>query len=769
MAVMSNVAGYPRLGLRRELKFAVEAYWRGEKSAEELQAVAAAIRSGNQRFMRGAGIALVPSTDFSLYDHVLDAIALVGAVPPRYGFEGGEVDLDTYFAMARGGNLHGTEVTAMEMTKWFDTNYHYIVPELRPGMTFQLSSKKPFDEHEEGMAEHEINTVAVLPGPLTFLLLGKPARGEDDFDRLSLLPDLVAVYSMILPRLAFSGCEWVQFDEPALCQDRTPAEIDAFRTAYKRLAGGGRRPKICVKTYFDHVGDAYPALAALPVEGIGLDFVRGPRNEELVRAGGKLRDKTLFAGVVDGRNLWINDMDRSLAALRGLVDLCDDLVVSTSCSLLHVPIDADDEPNIPLDIRPWFAFARQKVGEVVTLTTAMVEGEDAVAHELEANRQALESRRTSSRTYNDEVRRAVAELGPTDDVRYGQYQHRRRRQKERFSFPLFPTTTTGSFPQTPEIRHARALFQKGETTREQYEEAMRKEMEGIIRFQEEAGLDALVHGEPERNDMVAYFAEELEGFIFTRNAWVQSYGSRGVRPPIIVGDVRRTKPITLPWITHAQSLTEKPVKGMLTGPVTLAMWSFVRDDQPLSDTCKQLALAVRAEVAELEKAGIGIIQVDEPALREGLPLRKDRRDEYVRWATYCFRLATACVSDETQIQTHMCYSVFGEVMDAIDAIDADVLLIKDSRSNADLLEDLESYGYPREVGLGVYDVHSPRVPPTEEMAEAIRLQAKLLPSDLVWVVPDCGLKTRSWDEAGPAVRNMIDAARQVRREFEGQP
>ncbi len=762
----SNISGFPRIGARRELKFAVEGYWREEVSRDQLTESARTIRTANRDFIRQAGIDLIPSNDFSLYDHVLDTIALVGAVPPRYGHPGGKVDLDTYFAMARGLQRGDVDVTAMEMVKWFNTNYHYIVPELSPEMEFALSGDKPFTEHEEDM-EEAVNSVPVLLGPLSFLLLAKPGPGVADFDRLSLLPKLVAVYQAMFGEFAKQGTEWIQFDEPVLAEDRSEAELEALRTIYRRLAGQPRRPKIVIKTYFDHVGESYKALAALPVEGVGLDFVYGPQNLEFLRAGGKLKEKTLFAGIVDGRNVWVNDLDRSLELLTELGGYAEQLAVSTSCSLLHVPIDADDEPGLDEELRSWVAFAKQKVREVVTLTKGINEGSDTIAAELEANRAALERRRTSPRTVNPAVRGRLAAVTSADAARYGQYPHRRRLQHGRLGLPLLPTTTIGSFPQTAEIRHARAQFTKGELSKDGYREAMRGEIERVVRFQEEAGMDVLVHGEPERNDMVQYFAEQLDGFAFTKNAWVQSYGSRYVRPPIIFGDVRRRGPMTVEWFSYAQSLTNRPMKGMLTGPVTMLMWSFVRDDQPPSDTCRQLALAIRDEVADLEKAGARVIQVDEAALREGLPLRRDRWQVYLDWAVTCFRLATAGAADETQVQTHLCYSEFGDIIDAVDRMDADVTLIWCARAGMRLVDDLQSYGYAREVGPGVYDIHSPRIPTVEELAEEIRLATKRLEIEQIWINPDCGLKTRAWDEAGPSLRNMAEAARRVRRELSG--
>jgi 5-methyltetrahydropteroyltriglutamate--homocysteine methyltransferase len=765
---LSNVSGFPRIGRNRELKFATEAYWRGETSAEELAAVAREIRLESWRLMQGAGIDLIPSNDFSFYDQVLDAVALVGAVPERYGHGDGEVDLDTYFAMARGSQSGRLDVTAMEMTKWFDTNYHYLVPELGPDTSFTLSSTKPFDEHAEAMAELGIDSVPVLVGPVSFLLLSKPADGVgDDFDRLTLLEPLIEVYGEVLERLAEQGATWVQLDEPCFVEDRSERELDALRLAYEELAKVHERTRILVKTYFDHAGDAYGVLRDLPIDGIGLDLHRGPKNVELIANQGGLEDQWLFAGIVDGRNVWINDLEHSLDLLEGLRGRCDELVVSTSCSLLHTPIDLDAEPagvdaDLDDEMRSWMAFAVQKVAEVATLAKGLGEGREAIAGELDQNDRALEDRRNSHRTRNPAVRQRTEALSDADARRASGYAARREAQRAQLDLPRFPATTIGSYPQTAEIRDARKRLREGEIDEQTYVGLMRSEIEKVIGFQDEIGLDVLVHGEPERNDMVQYFGEQMDGYVFTQNAWVQSYGSRYVRPPIIFGDVLRPAPMTVEWIAYAQSLTEKPVKGMLTGPVTMLQWSFVRDDQPRSETCRQLALAIRDEVDDLEQSGVQVIQVDEPAIREGLPLRRERWDEYLGWAVECFRIATSGVRDETQVQTHMCYSDFGDIMEHIQAMDADALLIEAARSRMELLSDWKRTGYAQDIGPGVYDIHSPRVPSTDEMAELLRAAAEVLDPELIWVNPDCGLKTRAWPETEQSLRNMVEAAKQIR-------
>jgi 5-methyltetrahydropteroyltriglutamate--homocysteine methyltransferase len=778
---LSNIAGFPRIGRNRELKFATEGYWRGETSAEELAATARAIRVENWKLMQDAGIDLIPSNDFSYYDQVLDTIALVGAVPQRYDWSGGRVDLDTYFAMARGRQ----DATAMEMTKWFNTNYHYIVPELGPDTSFSLSSTKPFDEHAEAMEEVGIDTVPVLIGPVSFLLLSKAADGAPDhFTPLDLIEPLIDIYGEVLERLAEQGATWVQLDEPCFVEDRSERELDALRLAYEELAKVRERPRIVVKTYFDHVGDAYPILREVPIEGIGLDFtgrVHGDElSEEVHEHGGRhnaqfvaddaLEDKWLFAGIVDGRNVWINHFEHSLDALEGLSRRTAQLVVSTSCSLLHVPIDLDAEPaggdaDLDDEMRSWMAFAAQKVGEVKTLAKGLADGREAIAEQLDANDRARDSRRDSHRTRTPEVRDRVEALSEADARRDTPFPERKEAQRAKLALPTFPSTTIGSYPQTEEIRQARRQLLQGEIEFPEYEERMRREIDRVIDFQEEIGLDVLVHGEPERNDMVQYFGEQMLGYAFTQNAWVQSYGSRYVRPPIIFGDVSRPAPMTVDWITYAESQTDKPVKGMLTGPVTMLQWSFVRDDQPRSQTCEQLALAIRDEVEDLERAGIPIIQVDEPAIREGLPLRKDRWDEYLAWAVHAFRVATSGVRDDTMIQTHMCYSDFGDIMEHIQAMDADVNLIEAARSRMELLHHWEKTGYTNDIGPGVYDIHSPRVPSAEEMIELLREAARVLRPEQIWVNPDCGLKTRTWDEIEPSLANMVEAAKQLREEL----
>jgi 5-methyltetrahydropteroyltriglutamate--homocysteine methyltransferase len=760
----STIHGYPRIGDRRELKAATEGYWAGTVPARALQATAAELRRQAMAFLREAGLGQVPSNHFSLYDQVLDTCVLVGAIPERYGPAASAADLDTYFAMARGR----ADVTAMEMTKWFDTNYHYLVPELGPATSFRLAAApKPLTELAEGRALG-IATRPVLLGPVTFLLLGKPAAGVPaGFDPLSLLDPLLEVYAELLDELEAAGAEWVQLDEPAFVQDRSPAALAALGHAYQRL-GRATRPKLLISSYFDHLGEAMEVLVRSPVDGLGLDLTRGgARNLELLAAAGGLGQRRLVAGVVDGRNVWMNDLERSLSQLATLHGLAGEVVVSTSCSLQHVPIDLTAEVGIDPEVRPWLAFARQKVTEVVTLARGLAEGTGAIAEELAANRRLLEARRRSGRTRDPAVRRRLAGVGEPDLHRGSPYEVREKAQRVHLGLPPLPTTTIGSFPQTGEVRRARAAHRRGELDEAAYRERMRVEIAKVIDLQDNLGLDVLVHGEPERNDMVQYFGEQLAGVAVTQHGWVQSYGTRYVRPPIIFGDVSRPAPMTIEWLVYAQSLTRRPVKGMLTGPVTMLKWSFERDDHPRELTARQLALAIRDELADLERAGIGIIQVDEPALREGMPLRREHHDAYLDWAVEAFRLATGGVRDETQIHTHMCYSEFGEILPAIDGLDADVTSIEAARSRMELVDDLRRAGYGREIGLGVYDIHSPRVPSPEEIAELLEEALEAIGPTRLWVNPDCGLKTRDYPEVLASLRNLVAAATTIRRRLSG--
>ncbi len=754
---IATIPGYPRIGKNRELKKALEGYWSGKTTEVDLLQTAAEIRRGNRDAQLAAGIDLLPVNDFSLYDQMLDTITLLGAVPARFGPVDGTVGLDTYVAMARGTD----DVHAMEMTKWFDTNYHYIVPELGPETTFRLAGTKPFDALAEAQGAG-VNGKVVLVGPLTFLLLGK--AHDEAFDRLSLLDALIPVYVEIVERLAAQGAAWIQLDEPILVTNVDQATLDGLERAYDAIAAAKGDAKIIVQTYFDHVGDAYGTLVNLPVDGIGLDFVRGAENARYLADQGFPRDKTLVAGVIDGRNIWAADLRKALdtlGELAGSVDR-DRIQVSTSCSLQHVPYDVSGETDLDPEVRSWLAFAEQKLGEVATLAIGLGEGEDAIRAELNANATLIASAATSARRHNPAVRKRVDNLPPGVTDRGAPFAERARLQQERLGLPSLPTTTIGSFPQSPDIRKTRRAFESGTISRDEYETFIEGEIREVIAHQEALGIDVLVHGEPERNDMVQYFGEQLDGFAFTRNGWVQSYGSRYVRPPVIYGDVSRPAPMTVRWATYAQSLSDKPVKGMLTGPVTILNWSFVRDDQPRADTCRQIALAIRDEVADLDAAGIAMIQIDEAALREGLPLRREDWQSYLDWAIACFRITASGARPETQIHTHMCYSEFGDIFGAISDMDADVISIENARSGLDLLQTFRDEGYNKGIGPGVYDIHSPRVPPTEEIVENLKATLTVLDPGQVWVNPDCGLKTRKAPETTAALRHMVEAAKKVR-------
>jgi 5-methyltetrahydropteroyltriglutamate--homocysteine methyltransferase len=757
---IATVPGYPRIGAGRELKWALEGYWAGKHPAEHLEQTAREVRTAAWTAQVAAGLDLIPVNDFSLYDQVLDAAALVGAVPARYGWTGERVDLDTYFAMAR-GRTGRQPARAMEMTKWFDTNYHYIVPELDPRQPFRLASDKPFAELAEARAQG-LPAKPMLLGPVTFLLLSKGTG--DGGSVLSLLDALLPVYEETIRWLAAGGAEWIQLDEPALVLDRSPEELAAVARAYAALARAKGAAKLLVQTAFGPVGEAYPILASLPIDGIGLDFVRGPENLDLIARHGFPADKHLAAGVVDGRNVWINDLRASLDLLDRVQGHVPPgrLMLSTSCSLLHVPHDVALEEGLDPTVRPWLAFARQKLDEVVLLTRAVNEGRDAIAAELATDQEILGARRRSPLRHNPEVQARLASLTEEANGRVSAYPTRAAAQQERLNLPALPTTTIGSFPQTTELRAMRRRFEAGELDPEAYDRFIEDQIRDVIQWQEEAGLDMLVHGEPERNDMVQYFGEQLDGFAFTHHGWVQSYGSRCVRPPIIYGDVRRPAPMTVRWATYAQNLSARPVKGMLTGPVTILNWSFVRDDQPRAETCRQIALAIRDEVADLDAAGIRAIQIDEPALREGLPLRRAEWDAYLDWATACFRLAASAARDETQIHTHMCYSEFNEIIDAIAALDADVISIENARSDNELLRVFRDHAYDKGIGPGVYDIHSPRVPSEAELVANLRATLEVLEPHQVWVNPDCGLKTRRWEEVRPALEHMVAAARELR-------
>ncbi|MEZ0108549.1 5-methyltetrahydropteroyltriglutamate--homocysteine methyltransferase [Catenulispora sp. EB89] len=765
-AARATVYGYPRQGCNRELKKAVEGYWHGRVSAEALHQTASDLRRENWRQLAEAGIDEVPSGDFSLYDHVLDTSVMVGAIPPRHRAAVAANPLDGYFAMAR-----GTQDTApLEMTKWFDTNYHYLVPELGPDTVFTADAGKQVAEFKEATALGH-TARPVLLGPVSYLLLAKPVLGASPlFEPVNLINRLLPVYAEILADLRAAGAQWVQLDEPALVQDQ-PEEI--LRTAARAYLDLGRltdRPKILAASYFDRLGAALPVLAQAPIEGLALDFT-GPAaaNLDALAAIGGLPGKRLVAGVVNGRNVWINDLAASLSTLGTLLGLADRVDVAASCSLLHVPLDAEAERGLDPQIARWLAFARQKTAELAVLARGLSQGTDTIAAELAANRADLASRAGSAVTGDPEVRTRAASVTDAHIHRSQPYAERTAAQRARLALPPLPTTTIGSFPQTDELRAARAGLRAGRIDDAAYRERIEAEIREVVGFQERVGLDVLVHGEAERNDMVQYFAEQLVGYLATRHGWVQSYGTRYVRPPILAGDISRPAPMTVRWTSYAQSLTAKPVKGMLTGPVTMLAWSFVRDDQPLADTARQVALALRDEVADLEAAGTAVIQVDEPALRETLPLRAADRPAYLAWATEAFRLATAGVRPETQIHTHMCYAEFGDILAAIDDLDADVISLEAARSHLRVAGELAAAEYPREVGPGVYDIHSPRIPSASEVAELLRTGLRAVPADRLWVNPDCGLKTRGWPEVRSALAHLVAAARGVREEVTPRP
>lgn len=765
MTVTIATLGFPRIGPRRELKHALESYWSGKSDEAALLEAAAGLRTAAWARQTALGADWLPSNDFSLYDHVLDLSVMLGAIPARYGAADGEATLATYFAMARGttgeaggsheGCAHSHSLTACEMTKWFDTNYHYIVPELAAGQKLALGRLKVVEEYREAKAQG-YETRPVLLGPVTWLSLVK-ANGVDPFDYLD---ELLGLYSVILGHLAHAGAEWVQIDEPILVTDLSEQQRRAFARAYARLARS--TPQIMLTTYFGGLGDNLGLATTLPVAGLHIDLVRAPEQLDAVL---KAAPKTLALslGVIDGRNIWRADLAALLDRIEPLA-ATRDLILAPSCSLLHVPVDLALESKLDAEVKQWLAFAVQKVEELNVLKRALNEGRASVAAELDASSQAAANRRTSPRIHDTAVAARIAAVTPDMRERRSDHPARIAAQAEVLGLPLFPTTTIGSFPQTAEVRRARAEHNRGNLDAAAYEAFLRAETLSAIRWQEEAGLDMLVHGEFERNDMVQYFGEQLAGFAFTVNGWVQSYGSRCVRPPVLFGDVSRPNPMTVEWWRYAQSVTDKPVKGMLTGPVTILNWSFVRDDQSREASCRQIALAIRDEVQDLEAAGCQAIQIDEAALREGLPLRRKDWQPYLDWAVDCFRLSAAGVADATQIHTHMCYSEFNDILPSIGAMDTDVISIETARSQMELLEGFAAYDYPSAIGPGVYDIHAPRVPGEEEMVALMRLaQLHLSPSQL-WVNPDCGLKTRKWEEVRPAIDAMVAAARTLRAE-----
>lgn len=759
----TNILGYPRIGSKRELKKACESFWAGKINVDDLEQAASEIRLANWTVQKQAGIDLIPSNDFSYYDQVLDLTLSLGAIPHRYDSLK-DNRLSLYFAMARGFQQDGHDVIAMEMTKWFDTNYHYIVPEFVKDQSFFLFHNKALEEYKEAK-KAGIETKPVLIGPVSFLLLGK--EKEEGFHRLDLIDKLLPVYIRYLQELEREGVEWIQIDEPFLALDIDGKIKEVYNAVYKSIRASCPELKILLASYFEGLGDNTSLAVSLPVDALHIDLARAPGQlEDVLRQFPE--DKTLSLGIVDGRNIWRNDFDSSLELIRQTADILgyDRVFIAGSSSFLHVPYDLNLETKeevLTPEIKQWMAFARQKVEELVVLKELSQESVPEEAKKaLFLNHQANYNKQNSILVHNERVKVRVDNIAPDDSIRAKPFNERCLLQHAQLGLPLYPTTTIGSFPQTSEVRSWRAKYKKGELSEVEYDTLLKEETRKAVEWQEQTGIDVLVHGEFERNDMVEYFGEQLSGFTFSQNGWVQSYGSRCVKPPIIYGDVHRPRPMTVYWSTYAQSLTSKPLKGMLTGPVTILQWSFVRNDQPRSVTCKQIALAIRDEVLDLEKSGIKIIQIDEPAIREGLPLRNADRKAYLGWAVHAFCISAAGVKDETQIHTHMCYSEFNDIIEHIALMDADVITIECSRSQMELLDAFVKYKYPNEIGPGVYDIHSPRVPDVEEMVGLLKKAAKVIPAEQLWVNPDCGLKTRGWAETKESLLRMVDAARIMR-------
>ncbi len=770
MSIKTANLGFLRIGRKRELKFALEAYWAGKSDEAALLQVARDLRHRHWTLQQEHGIDIIPSNDFSLYDHVLDHAVMVGAIPDGYGWTDGPVSLETYFALARGersadanecgcASPHGSGRSALEMTKWFDTNYHYLVPELSATQRFTLTGNRPLDAFLEAR-EIGIQTRPVILGPVTFLLLGKARDGSDPLD---LLDRLLPVYRQILAELHEAGADWVQIDEPCLALDLTDKARDSLTRAFSALTQAVPGLSLIVASYFGGYGDNLQTALRLPVDGLHIDGIRAGDELHQILANAPPH-LTLSLGILDGRNIWRVDLEAVLRRLVPLVEqrATDRLQLAPSCSLLHLPYDLADETALDLELRASLSFATEKLEELAVLKQALTGNRDAVETRIGASVRAVAARRASRKVHDPLVEGRLASLTPEMAKRTSAFAARKAVQARHLSLPPLPTTTIGSFPQTQEVRAARAAHQRGELSYIDYRAFLERETEAAIRWQEDIGIDVLVHGEFERNDMVQYFAEQMNGYAFTRSGWVQSYGSRCVRPPIIFGDVSRPRPMTVDWAQFAQSKTAKPVKGMLTGPVTMLQWSFVRDDIPRSEVCRQIALAIRDEVTDLEVAGIAIIQIDEPALREGLPLRRAEWQNYLDWATESFRLSASGVADQTQIHTHMCYSEFNDIMPAIVALDADVISIETSRSKMELLDAFRNTRYPNEIGPGVYDIHSPRVPTEDEMIDLLQAAARRIDAGQLWVNPDCGLKTRGWTEVKPALANMVAAALRLR-------
>jgi len=752
--MVAHVLGYPRIGKKRELKKAVEKYWRGETTQDELASVSKALRAENWNLQKEMGMTHIPSNDFSYYDQILDMTCTVGAVPTRFGEK---MDLDTYFHMARGGK----DNKAMEMTKWFDTNYHYIVPEFEKNQTFKLSWNKVIEEFNEAK-DLGITTRPVIIGPLTYLLLGKNKyEGGDQLDHLN---NLIPVYNELLKSIENAGAKWVQFDEPCLVTDLNDPIREAYKRAYGELRDKNPNLKFFMTTYFEGINEEAPWLCNLPLDALHFDLVRAPHQLDTLLDN--WNGTMIYSlGVVNGRNIWKTNLEKAWETLEKAQNKLgpENIWVSASCSLLHSPYDLEIEAELDPKVKSWMAFAKQKLVELDALNTALTRGgKDSIKSELEENNRIFKERENADTTFIKGVRDNTAKKGPEWSSRKSAHENRQKVQAEILKLPPFPTTTIGSFPQTKEVRTMRADFKAGRIDEKEYNTFLKDQTAKCIKEQEDLGLDVLVHGEFERNDMVEYFGEKLDGFIFSKFGWVQSYGSRCVKPPIIYGDVRRPNPMTVDWITYASTLTKKWVKGMLTGPVTILQWSFYRDDVSMEEVCRQIAWAIRDEVQDLETAGIKIIQIDEAAFREGLPIKKDKWENYLNWAVESFKIASTGVEDSTQIHTHMCYSEFNDIIDSISKMDADVISIESSRSQMELLDALSNYSYPNQIGPGVYDIHSPQVPETNDMTKFMGEALKYIGPDKLWINPDCGLKTRTWEEVRPSLHNMVETAHQIR-------
>ena len=745
--------GYPRIGPKRELKVALENFWKSDISEAELQTVAKELRSKNWQTQKENGVDLISSNDFSFYDQVLDTICLLGAIPKRYKWDGKEVSLKTYFAMARGSQTSELDVPALEMTKWFDTNYHYLVPELSKDQAFKLSTNKPFEEFNEAK-KYGFNTKPIILGPLSFLLL---AKGLDGFKTINLLDKILPVYKEIIKKLSELGAEWIQIDEPILVKDLDSQVVSQIKNTLNELKKSSGSSKILVATYFEDLNDEVKnEIFESDIDAVHLDLVRGNRNKSYV----KNSKKQLSLGLIDGRNVWKADLKEKIEFIKN--NTSGDIIIASSCPLLHTPYDLDLEQKVPQEIKRWLSFSKQKLQELNIIKNFI--NNNTHQTELKKNTDDVQDRKTSKLIHDNAVKDRIKIINKSITDRKSSYTLRAKVQKDIFSLPKYPTTTIGSFPQTSDVRQARAKFKRGEIDEKSYDKFLEEKTIDAIRKQEKIGLDVIVHGEFERNDMVEYFGEQLKGFTFTSSGFVQSYGSRCVKPPIIYGNVSRPKPMTVRWSKFAQDQTKQIVKGMLTGPITILQWSFVRDDQPRKNTAQEIAFAIRDEVQDLEKNGIRMIQIDEPALREGLPLKKKDWKEYLEWSVDCFKISSGVVKDETQIHTHMCYAEFEDIINSIAALDADVISIETSRSRMELLTTFEKFKYPNEVGPGVYDIHSPRVPTKDEMKELIKKASKLIDSKRVWVNPDCGLKTRGWPETTAALEKMVEAAKELRNE-----